>query len=448
MNVLLVRPSLPRRAIGAAHASLCEPLELEVLAGSLRDHDVTILDMRVDSEPFDEVLRRVEPDLVGVTVGTVEVTTAWAVLRRVKEVFPAVATVVGGSHASARPEDFAGSFVNAVVLGRGAATFRAVVEAREIGRPLDDIPGLIVNHRGGQVRTAAREPLASLGEFPKPDRRATESYRGSYYHGWVSPVVLVQGSSGSLHADTVGAPTLQSRVVQEVERVAAEMVEQEAAICMADDDALVEPHRMARLCTFLKEASFDQTLYLCTRAEAIAENAEIIEDLAELGLGAVALSLSGPEAGGPSETQRKAVDILHSNGVTVAGEFEVRPEFDPEDFRRLGAFARELAIMFPIFATPTPFPGTLLFEKHCDTLGTPDWELFDRVHAVLPTRMPLRKFYAELGRLYRGAYGMASIPRLQRAVPWLQLPTMSRQLRQFTDRVAQAHHDQEKGLHL
>jgi methyltransferase len=448
MKVLLVRPALPRRAIGAAHASLCEPLELEVLAGALRDHDVTVHDMRVDATPFDSVLSRIEPDVVGVTAGTVEVSTAWAVLRRVKEVFPAVATVVGGPHASARPEDFAGSFVNAVVLGRGAAAFKAVVEARETGRPLDDIPGLVVSHRGRQVKTAPRQPMSSLGEHPSPDRHTTAAYRSRYYHGWASPVTLVQGSAGATHAGTVGAPTLEPRIVQEVERVAAEMVEQEAAICMADDDALVEPARTARLCALLKEAGFQQSLYLCTRSEAVVDNAEIVEDLAEVGLSAVALALSGPGAGGPTETQRKAVDILHSNGVAVAGEFEARPDFDVGDFRRLGGYARELGVEFPVFSVPTPFPGTLLFFAHRDTLGTPDWELFDRVHCVLPIRLPLRRFYAELGRLYRGAYGLASIPRMSKAVPWLRLPGLSRQLTQFIDRVERAHLDQEAGLHV
>lgn len=448
MRILLVKPPLPRRAIGAAHASLCEPLELEVLAGNLRDHDVTIVDRRIDATPFDEVLARVTPDLVGVTAQTMEVTTAWAVLRRVKEVFPAVATVVGGPHATARPEDFSGSRVNAVVLGRGAATFRAVVEARERGLPLTDIPGLVVNHGGRQVRTADRQPVASLDAFPAPDRRLTAKYAARYYHGWVKPVSLVQGSAGSAYPGTAGAPADEPRVVQEVERVAAEMVGQETAICLADDDALVEPARIARLCALLKEANFDQPIYLCTSAEAIAKNSAIIEDLAALGLVAVALAVSGPEAGGPLAVERKAIRILRANGVSAAAEFTVGCDFDVADMRSLGRHAAELEIEFPLFSTTTPFPGTRLFSAHRDDLGTPDWELFDRVHAVLPTRLPLRRFYAELGRLYENAYGLMALPRLARAMPWLQIRAMGRQLDRFIARVRTAHLDQESGLHV
>ncbi len=447
MKILLVKPPVPRRAIGAAHASLCEPLELEVLAGNLRDHDTTVLDMRVDPTPFDQVLERVQPDLVGVTANTMEVQTARSVLRRVKEVFPAVATVVGGPHATARPEDFAGSFVKAIVLGQGVATLRELAEARERGRPLEAVPGLIVNSGGKQAATPPRPPVTSLGEFPAPDRRTTDAYRSCYYHAWVKPVMLVQGSSGATRPGTVGAQPHDSRVVQEVERVAAEMAEEEEGICLADDDALAEPPRIARLCALLKEAKFSRPIYLCSHAQAIVDDSEIIEDLAELGLKAVALALNGVETGGPLPEQRRAVEILHAADVAVAGEFQAHPEFDVDDLRRQGEYAWQLKVEFPTFSTPTPFPGTKLYAERQNSLGTPDWELFDRVHCVLPTRLPLRTFYAELARLYAGAYGLSSVPRMSRTVPIKRLPNMALQLREFIRRLQSAHLDQESALH-
>lgn len=447
MKVLLVKPPVPRRAISSAHASLCEPLELELLAGNLRDHDVTVLDMRVDRTPFDDVLQKVQPDVVGVTANTMEVKTARAVLRRVSEVFPAVATLVGGPHATAHPRDFAASFVKAIVIGQGAATLKEAVEARERSRPLESVPGLVINKGGRQLNTDDRPPVSSLDVFHAPDRKSTAQYRSSYYHAWVKPVLLVQGSSGASHPGTVGAPPVVSRVVQKVERVAAEMVEQDTAICMADDDALVEPARIARLCALLKEASFNRPIYLCARPEAIVNDPEIIEDLTEIGLNTVALALGGIETDGPLPEQRRAVEILHANGVGVAGEFQAYPEFDVDQLRQLGRWSAELKIEFPLFSTPTPFPGTKLFKERRKSLGTPDWELFDRVHCVLPTRLPLRKFYAELARLYEGAYGVSSIPRMRKAVPWRRMPAMAMQLHLFTQRVRHAYLDQESGLH-
>jgi len=49
----------------------------------------------------------------------------------------------------------------------------------------------------------------------------------------------------------------------------------------------------------------------------------------------------------------------------------------------------------------TPLPGTDLWDEVKDEVVTEDWELFDITHAVLPTRMPLEEFYAELGGLWK-----------------------------------------------
>jgi len=447
VKVLLVRPAVPRRAIDAAHASLCEPLELEVLAGNLRQHDVTVVDLRVDQRSFDEVLEEIQPDLVGVTAGTMEVNTARAVLRRVKEVFPAATTVVGGPHATARPEDFAQSFVTAVVQGEGVATFRELVEARDLSHPLEEVPGLALNADGRQRSTATRTPAASLDEFPPPDRRSTDPYRKHYYHAWVRPAMLLQASTGSAGPGTVGAPRPAPRRVQDVERVAAEASEQEEGIIFADDDALAEPERVAELCKLLAEARVQRPIYLCARAENVVENPELVEDLAELGLVAVALALSGDGRVPTPPAETRAIDVLHRNGVAVAGEFSVDPRSDVNDIRRIGLLASKLGIEFPVFASPTPFPGTKLYEERRHTMGTPDWELFDRVHCVLPTRLPLRTYYAELARLYDRAYGATSVPRLARSVPWGEHPRIAMQLHRFASRVRKAHLDQEAGLH-
>jgi hypothetical protein len=44
----------------------------------------------------------------------------------------------------------------------------------------------------------------------------------------------------------------------------------------------------------------------------------------------------------------------------------------------------------------TPYPGTESFLEHAPRLTTRDYRLFDIQHAVLPTRLPLPRFYEEL----------------------------------------------------
>ena len=44
----------------------------------------------------------------------------------------------------------------------------------------------------------------------------------------------------------------------------------------------------------------------------------------------------------------------------------------------------------------TPYPGTETFLEQGHKLSTRDYRLFDIQHAVMPTRLPLERFYAEL----------------------------------------------------
>ena len=46
----------------------------------------------------------------------------------------------------------------------------------------------------------------------------------------------------------------------------------------------------------------------------------------------------------------------------------------------------------------TPYPGTETFATQADRLTTRDYRLFDIQHVVLPTRLPLARFYEELVR--------------------------------------------------
>ena len=53
------------------------------------------------------------------------------------------------------------------------------------------------------------------------------------------------------------------------------------------------------------------------------------------------------------------------------------------------------------FSVLTPLPGTDLWDTAKDSVTTHDWEMYDIVHAVLPTTLPLDEFYEEYSALWR-----------------------------------------------
>ncbi|MDH4270713.1 MAG: cobalamin-dependent protein, partial [Candidatus Aminicenantes bacterium] len=113
MKILLVKPPLNRNIISPSGG---EPLELEYLAASVKEHDVEILDMRVDRR-LHRALETFRPQVVGLTGYTCDANSAKAVMREVKKFDPKVVTAVGGHHATFLPSDFALSFVDFVFLG-------------------------------------------------------------------------------------------------------------------------------------------------------------------------------------------------------------------------------------------------------------------------------------------------------------------------------------------
>jgi hypothetical protein len=51
----------------------------------------------------------------------------------------------------------------------------------------------------------------------------------------------------------------------------------------------------------------------------------------------------------------------------------------------------------------TPLPGTALYDERESELLTQRQEMFDFMHTVLPTTLPLKEFYAELVWLFGNA---------------------------------------------
>ncbi|HEY7818302.1 MAG TPA: hypothetical protein VIG29_08790, partial [Vicinamibacteria bacterium] len=75
--------------------------------------------------------------------------------------------------------------------------------------------------------------------------------------------------------------------------------------------------------------------------------------------------------------------------------------WDHEDFTRLRDWIEEMNAWISGFSILTPLPGTDLWDEAKKRITTDRWEMFDIVHAVLPTKLPLDEFYEEYSRLWR-----------------------------------------------
>ena len=144
------------------------------------------------------------------------------------------------------------------------------------------------------------------------------------------------------------------------------------------------------------------------RSDSIVRRPELIERWARIGLSTVLVGfekfreeeLTDLRKRSSVKTNEEAARILRANGVDIWGAFIVDPTWSRSDFDDLIEYVRRLKISFPQFSVLTPLPGTEFFREKLGELTTRNYELFDFLHSVLPTRLPARQFYGEMARLY------------------------------------------------
>ena len=178
--MLLVQPDLSQ-AVGFRTVALPEPLHLEMVAATVPQDDVRILDMRLDDN-LEAARRKFWPEMVAVTALTPEVYAARSILQRAKSFSAEIFTAVGGHHATLMPHDFYVGQVDAVAIGEAELMFGELVRAVADRRGLDGVPNIVWQNRDGIfVRNHRSDDRVDLGRLPVPRRDLTESYRHEYF---------------------------------------------------------------------------------------------------------------------------------------------------------------------------------------------------------------------------------------------------------------------------
>lgn len=137
-KVLLINPSIAYSEWEAnldlpSPDTLCIRLGLAYLAGALKErgHHVSLIDLRTISgwEEFDEIVRSAAPDVVGITIHTVELEIAKEAAIRARTVCPDTTLVAGGVHPTMFPEEcLENGLFDYVIQGEGEISFPALVE--------------------------------------------------------------------------------------------------------------------------------------------------------------------------------------------------------------------------------------------------------------------------------------------------------------------------------
>jgi radical SAM superfamily enzyme YgiQ (UPF0313 family) len=437
MKILLVQPAKPPKALGGEDFSVFEPLALEYLAaGVAADHDVRILDMRLDPD-LDAVLTRYQPEVVGITSYTVHVNTVKGLFQKIKTSNPEIVTMVGGHHATVMPADFYNPFIDVIIAGEGVFPFREVIIRLEKNLALTDIPGAVsLDH--GAVLLQQGDAGCDLDALPFPRRDLTNVYRNSYFSEWMRPLASIRTSKGchfrcqfcALWKLTGGRYLTRKpeAIVEELGTI------QEKYVFFADDESLLDTRRMAALADLIQQAGIKKRYFLYGRSDTIASHPELLEQWRKIGLERVFVGLEFMRdadlklirKGSTVENNFKAVRILKDFDLDIWPMFMVRPEFNRQDFADLRKCCLDLDLSFIGFSVLTPLPGTDLYQEVKDRLITANYDYFDFFHTLLPTTLPLKDFYRELTNLFQRSRSLKNQIRLMRKYRLRELPSLFR----------------------
>ncbi len=438
MKTLLIQPpSVPE---WSKHIYAFEPLALEYIGAGLKQdgHSVQVLDARFDPK-IEATFEQMQPDVVGLTAFTVHVPWVKSMAERLKAMNPDVFIVVGGHHATVRPADFNSPALDAVVIGEGVFTMRELLARRQSGESLDSIPGLALP--GTPQRLTPPRPYTDLDALPFPDRSLTARYRPHYFGEWLKPLASIRTSLGcawrcnfcALWSITGGKYLLRrpEAVVEELRTIAEENV------FFCDDESMIDARRMDRLADLILHSGLRKKYFLYARVDTIVKHPELFAKWRDAGLAQVFVGLesfsdrrlNGMKKGTTVEQQLQAARILHDLGILLYGSLIVEADFTRDDFRELAQFVRKLDLRYASFAVLTPFPGTALHAEREKELLSQRPELFDLLHSLLPTKLPLPEFYSEFAALYDRAlplrhrlgglrrYGLGGSLRILRHTP-------------------------------
>ncbi len=412
MRILLVHPECQSGAIGFRLVAMTEPLALELLGATVPDHEVAVLDMRLEND-LEGMLARFAPDLVAVTALTTEVYAAQRVLEAVKAFAEDIFTAVGGYHATLIPADFYLPYVDAICLGEGECVFPQLIEAVSAGRTLRDVPNLIWRDRDGRFVDNGRTiPRLDMDALPLPRRELVSEYRPAYF--WLfdhpnSAVVTSRGCPYRCNFCSVwqfyGGRVRQmsaERVVEELRAVPGK------SVTFVDDNFLMDHRREAVIADRIRAEGLQRRYGMECRTDSIVRHPELVEQWVDVGLHMVLLGLEAASDRMLEHVNKKtssrvndeAIRILQANGVTIWGAFLVDPDWSAEDFKILRDYVTRMGIAVMQFTVLTPLPGTELYREKYHQLLTHDYTCFDALHAVVPTRLPREEFYRHYAALY------------------------------------------------
>ena len=121
------------------------------------------------------------------------------------------------------------------------------------------------------------------------------------------------------------------------------------------------------------------------------------------------------------KTNQDAIGILESVGITLHASLIVHPNFTDADFDALEKGVRALCPAEVTFTVLSPSPGTAFWHEKKDAFICDSYRFYDCMHTILPTVLPLNRFYARFAKLTEIALRNNPLRVRRIRAPWREI---------------------------
>lgn len=322
-KILLVVPPVKPGGDRFLTSSITSPhMGLACLAAVLQQGGfaVEVLDAQIeglDFVKFEQAVRRIEPDVAGITAFTEQVEEAALAARIIKRINPDIPVIVGGCHPTALPEQTLREFpdFDAAVFGEGEETFLELVKAIFAGKSLQGVPGVAYRTGGSISVNPARHLIPDLDGLPFPafELFPLERYPASYRLRKNVREIPIQGSRGCPYSCSFCFKVMGSKVRRRsLDSVLAELrlrVEKFGArqICWLDENFTLSREWAWRFCEALIREGINRKARLFCESRVDLVDPELLRQLKRAGF---FLLVFGAESGEAKVLEQSGKMIL------------------------------------------------------------------------------------------------------------------------------------------
>jgi len=396
--MILLMTTAPPENSPWGQAGKLPPLGLAFVAASLEKagFQVQILDNYNLKKPIDQVkeqLERLQPEILGITCGSVTYRRCIETAKAAKEAVPACKVVVGGWQATYMPETLlAHPEIDYLVMGEGEEAMVKLANCITGGndkKAIAEIPGVAFRKGKGIIQNAPRY-IEDVDAIPFPARHLLPMHIYDrvipYVDGYpVDTMNVVRGcpyNCAYCETKKLWGPNVRAfspqRVIDEIKHLTQNFGSR--GVYFVGDNFTINKKRTLELCRLMKKEQLNIEWVCDTRVDLVSR--ELLKEMKEAGCQTIWF---GVESGSPRILEKlnkkitleqitTAFKLCKQQGIRTACSLMLGiPGETIEDMKVTFKFARKLDPDWCQFNTYVAVPGSALYQEIMEN------KLYDRV---------------------------------------------------------------------